>query len=412
MKRACVEAIAALARSQPSEFVRRAYGGHDLRFGPDYLIPKPFDPRLMEHVAPAVARAAMESGVATRPIEDLRAYRHSLHNRVFRTGMTMKPVFDQARVSVRRVVFAEGEEDKVLHVAQQALEQGIASPILIGRRRVVEERLASLGLDIEAGRDFQVLDPQDNPYYEAQVAAFYQRAKRRGYAPAEAREHLRNCPTALAATLVHIGEADAMICGTVGRYLQHLYQVELIIGLAEGIKRLAAMNAVVLHSGTLFISDTHVQVDPDAEALAEITALCADEVRRFGIKPKVALLSHSNFGSHDSPSARKMREALQLIRRASPELEVEGEMRADLALLEDIRQERFPSSMLKGRANLLIAPNQDAANIAFNLLKVLGEGIAIGPVLLGAAASAHVVTPGITERGLLNTTALAAVRAQ
>jgi len=412
MKRACVEAIAALARARPSDTVRRAYGGADLRFGPEYLIPKPFDPRLMEHVAPAVAEAAIASGVATRPIEDLDAYRQALHNRVVRTGMTMKPVFDQARSSLKRVVFAEGEGDKVLQAAQQAVEHEIATPVLVGRRRVVERRIAELGLGIAVDRDFRLLDPQDDPLFEDHVDAFYQRAKRRGYAPAEAREQIRNCSTALAATLLRTGEADAMLCGTVGRYQSHLDQVELVVGLAKGVGRLVSMNGVVLQSGPLFIADTYVQVDPDAEALAEITRLCAEEVRRFGIEPKVALLSHSNFGSHDDPSARKMHEALRLIRRALPELEVEGEMRADLALSEEIRQERFPDSLLDGRANLLIMPNQDAANIAFNLLKLLGEGIAIGPVLLGAAKSAHVVTPGITVRGLLNMTALAAVRVQ
>ncbi len=412
MKRAAVEAIAGLARARPSDIVRRAYGGAELRFGPEYLIPKPFDPRLMEHVAPAVARAAADSGVATRPIEDLDAYRQGLQQRVFRTGMTMKPVFDQARTAVQRVVYAEGEQDKVLQVAQQALEQGIARPILIGRRSVVEQRIGELGLDIRPDRDFVLLDPQNNPRYEGHVAAFYQRAKRRGYAPAEARETVRNNNTSLAATLLRTGEADAMICGTVGRYQSHLDLVELVIGLADGVRRLASMNGVVLKSGTLFIGDTYVQIDPDAEDLAGIAALCADEVRRFGLEPQVALLSHSNFGSHDDASARKTREALRLIRRARPDLDVDGEMRADLALSEELRAERFPDSLLEGGANLLIMPNQDAANIAFNLLKVLGEGIAIGPLLLGAAKSAHVVTPAITVRGLLNMTALAAVRAQ
>ncbi len=412
MKLAACEAIAALARARPSDTVRRAYGGAELRFGPEYLIPKPFDPRLMEHVAPAVAKAAAESGVATRPIADLDAYRQGLHQRVFRTGMTMKPVFDQARASVQRVVYAEGEQDKVLQVVQQALEQRIAKPVLIGRRAVVEERLGALGLDIRPGRDFELLDPQDNPRFDAHVAAFYQRAKRRGYAPDEARETIRNSPTALAATLLRTAEVDAMICGTVGRYHRHLAEVEMVVGLAAGVKRLAAMNGLVLRCGTLFIGDTHVQVDPNAEELAEIASLCGDEVRRFGLEPQVALLSHSNFGSHDDPAALKMREALRLIHRIRPDLDVDGEMRADLALSEELRAERFPDALLDGGANLLIMPNQDAANIAFNLLKVLGEGIAIGPVLLGAARSAHVVTPAITVRGLLNMTALAAVRAQ
>jgi len=412
MKHACVKAIADLARARPSEIVRQAYGGQELRFGPDYLIPKPFDPRLIEQVAPAVAEAAMASGVATRPIADLDAYRQTMNDRVFRTGMTMRHVFDLARKTPRRVVFAEGEEEMVLQAVQQAVEQGVAQPILIGRRAVIERRLASLGLGIRMDQDFRIIDPQNNPDREAHYDAFYQRAKRRGYTPAEARVHIRNSPTALAAVLVRMGEADAMICGTIGRYRSHLEQVELIIGRARGVERMAAMTAVVLQTGPLFIADTDVQADPDRESIVEITALCAAEVRRFGIEPKVALLSHSNFGSHQDPSARKMHDALCLIQRAHPDLEVEGEMRADLALSYAMRQQRFPDSILEGRANLLIMPNQDAANIAFNLLKVMGEGTAIGPILLGAAKSAHVVTPGVTVRGLLNMTALAAVQAR
>jgi len=415
MKRACVEAIAGLARAQPSDIVRRAYGGLELRFGRDYLIPKPFDPRLMEHIAPAVARAAMGSGVASRPIADLDAYRQALSNRVYRTGMTMKPVFDQARAAVQRVAFAEGEDDRVLQAAQQAVEQGIARPVLIGRRAVIETRIAELGLDLVPDQDVKLLDPATNPDYEAHVAAFYGRAKRRGYAPPEARDHLRRNNTALAAVLLRTGAADALICGTVGRYSHHLRQIELVIGRARGVHHLAAMNAIVLKQRPLFIADTHVQLDPDATAIAEITLLCAEQVRRFGIEPKVALLSHSNFGSHDDPAAQKMHDAVRLIRRASPELEVEGEMRANLALSDAVRSERFPDSLLEGSANLLIMPNQAAANIAFNLLRVLcREGIGgttIGPLLLGAARSAHIVTPGATVRGLLNMTALAAVHA-
>jgi len=412
MKAACVKAIADLARARPSDIVRRAYGGLELRFGPNYLIPKPFDPRLMEHVAPAVARAAMESGVATRPIADLEVYRQGLQHRVFRTGMAMKPVFDQARDDLQRVVYAEGEDDRVMQAAQQAVEQGIATPILIGRRTVIEARMRELSLDVSPGNDLIILDPNDNPGYEDHVAAFYQRAKRRGYSPAAAREHLRSNATALGAVLLRTAEADALICGIFGRYQDHVEEIEAIIGPATGIRRLAAMNAVVLPQGALFIADTEVQVDPSAEDIAEIIQLCAEEVRRFGIEPKVALLSHSNFGSHDDPRAVKMHEATRLIRRAEPELEVEGEMRADLAMSEQIRAERFPDSLLEGQANLLIMPSQGAANIAFNLLKILGGGTSIGPLLLGAAKSAHIVTPSATVRGLLNMTALAAVRAQ
>ena len=410
MKIACVRAIADLAQAETTDIVRTAYGGMSLRFGPDYLIPKPFDPRLMEYLAPAVARAAMDSGVAERPIADLGAYRQSLQNRVFRTALTMKPVFDLAREQLRRVVYAEGEQERVLEVAQQAVTQGVARPILVGRLRVMEARIAELGLRLRPGVDVDLLDPADNPSFEAHCAAFYACTKRRGYTPQEARETLRRDATALAATLLRTGEADAMICGTIGRFLRHLRHVEEIIGCAPGVQRLTSMNAVVMHTGTLFIADTYVQEEPTAEDLAEIARLCAQQVRRFGIEPKVALLSHSNFGSHDTPSAAKMREAMRLLSGLEPELEVEGEMHANLALEESLRLARFPDSRLTGRANLLIMPNQDAANIAFNLLQVLGEGTVIGPILLGAAKSVHIVTPSAGVRALLNMTALAAVQ--
>ncbi len=412
MKAACVRAIADLATAEPSDIVRSAYGGQHLSFGPEYLIPKPFDPRLIVQIAPSVARAAMETGVAARPIKNLDAYRQRLHQHVFRTGMTMKPVFDQARSDPMRVVFAEGEQDKVLQVVQQVLKQGIARPLLIGRRHTVESRIAKFGLDIAPDKDFDLLDPEDNPRFDLHQEEFYMFVKRRGYSLYEAGECVRHNPTVLAATLLRTGEADAMICGTVGRYLVHLEHIEQIIGTAQGVERLTAMNALVLSNGTFFIADTYVQQNPDAEALEEITRLCAREVRRFGIEPKVALLSHSNFGSHDTLAAKKMHQALRRIRLSEPELEVEGEMRADLALAEDLRGHRFPDSLLDGRANLLIMPNLDAANISFNMLRILGDGIAIGPLLLGTAKSAHIVTPTITVRGLLNITALAAVRAQ
>ena len=412
MKRACVEAIAEMARARPSEIVRRAYGGLDLKFGRDYLIPKPFDPRLMEHIPSAVAQAAMDSGVASRPIEDMEAYRQSLHNRIYQTGMTMKPVFHQARCELQRVVFAEGDQERVLQTAQQAVEQGIAYPILIGRKHVIEAKLQELGLSIQAGKDFTLLDPHDNPDQEGHVDSYYRHTKRLGYSLAEAQEEVRNNPTATAATLLYRGEVDAMICGTVGRYMRHLEQIEMLIGHAKGVKRCSAMEAVVMQSGTIFFSDTSVQVDPDAEALAEITALSAQEIRHFGIEPKAALLSHSNFGSHDDPAATKMHQALRMVRRQCPDLEIEGEMRGDLALSESIRHNRFPDSLLEGQANLLIMPNQGAANIACNLVKVVGEGIIVGPLLLGVAKSAHIATPNTTVRGLLNMTALAAVQAQ
>ena len=410
MEIACVHAIADLAMAEPSDIVREAYGGHQLQFGPEYLIPKPFDPRLMAHLAPAVAQAAMESGVATRPIADLDAYRQSLRNRAYRTGMTMKPVFDHARTNLKRIVYAEGEDARVLQVVQQALTEGIARPMLVGRPEVIDRRLQELGLRIRPGKDFEIIVPSANANYEHHCQVFYEQVKRRGFTPEESRKYMRNEPTALAATMVRCGDADAMICGLVGRYARHLKLVEAMIGTAPGVRRLTAMNAVVLPAGPVFIADTYVQTDPDAADLAEITRLCADEVRRFGLRPKVALVSHSNFGSHDSPSASKMTAALRLLREQEPDLEVEGEMHANLAFDPVGRQARFPESRLTGRANLLITPNQDAANIAFNLLRTMNEGGAFGPMLLGTAYAAHIVTPSTSVRGLLNMTAIAAVQ--
>jgi malate dehydrogenase (oxaloacetate-decarboxylating)(NADP+) len=411
MKLACVRAIAEMAQVESSDVVRSAYGGQQLQFGPDYLIPKPFDPRLMENVPYAVAVAAMESGVAQRPISDLDAYREQLQHRVFRTSITMRPVFERARDELRRVVYAEGEEERVLEVAQQAVDQGIAQPVLIGRREVIDRRMGSLGLRMKEGADFELLDPLDNPRFESYAEILFDRVQRRGYSPKEARNKLRQNHTVLASVVVASGDADAMICGTVGRYRNHLDYVREIIGTENGIKKLTSMNALVLQSGTLFMADTYVQEDPSAEDLAEIVSLCAEEVLWFGIEPKVAMVSHSNFGSHDSSSAIKVREALAMVRERMPDLEIEGEMHADLALSERLRVVRFPKSRLTNRANLLIMPNQDAANVAFNMLKVLGDGIAIGPILIGSAKSAHVVTPSISVRGLLNMTALASVRA-
>ncbi len=411
MKMACVRAIAEMAQAESSDVVRSAYGGQQLQFGPEYLIPKPFDPRLMEKVPYAVAQAAMESGVATRPLSDLKAYRNRLQHRVFRTSMTMRPIFEKAQQEPRRVVYAEGQQEKILEVAQQVVDQAIARPVLIGGHNVISERIEKLGLRMREGEDFELIDPIDNPRFEDYAKAFFKRVERNGYSPQEARNYISHNRTALAATMLAEGDVDAMICGTVGRYSNHLQMVEEVIGTENGVERLTCMNALVLHSGTLFIADTYVQEDPTAEELAEIVTLCAEEVLWFGIEPKVALVSHSNFGSHDSPSARKMHRALELVRERMPDLEVEGEMHADLALSEELRKTRFPNSRLKDRANLLIMPNQDAANIAFNMLKMLGEGVAIGPILIGAAKSAHIVTPSITVRGLLNMTALAAVRA-
>ncbi|MET0119752.1 MAG: NADP-dependent malic enzyme [Candidatus Thiodiazotropha sp. 6PLUC9] len=411
MKMACVKAIAEMAQVESSDVVRSAYGGQSLQFGPDYLIPKPFDPRLMVSVPFAVAEAAMESGVALRPISDLESYRARLQNRVFRTSMTMRPMFERARSDIRRVVYAEGEEERILEVAQQAVDQGIARPVLIGRRNVILAGIKALGLRLVENDDFEVVELLENPNFERHAQLFFKHVERRGFSPKEARKYLQRNPTVLAAVMLSLGEVDAMICGIVGRYQKHLRHIEEIIGRESGVNKLSSMNALVLHTGTLFMADTYVQEDPTAEELAEIVTLCAEEVLWFGVEPKVALLSHSNFGSHESTSARKMQHTLELVRERMPDLEIEGEMHADLALSEEIRASRFPNSRLKDSANLLVMPNQDAANISFNMLKVLGEGIAIGPILIGTAKSAHIVTPSITVRGLLNMTALASVRA-
>ncbi|OQX30313.1 MAG: NADP-dependent malic enzyme [Candidatus Sedimenticola endophacoides] len=410
MKMAAVRAIADLAMAETSDVVRSAYGGQELQFGPGYLIPKPFDPRLIGYVAPAVARAAMESGVAQRPLDDLRAYRERLNNTVFKTGMTMKPVFDSARVKARRVVFAEGESAKVLETLPQIVEQGIARPIVVGRREVIRQRIADLGISVEMDEDFDLVDPQDFDEYPRYVEAYYARVARKGYSRIEARRYVRTNTTVLAALMVRLGRADAMICGARGRYHDHLRHIEEVIGRAPGVGRLTALSALVLKRGTLFMADTYIQNDPSAEELAEIVRLCAREVRWFGEEPRVGLLSHSDFGTHNTASAEKMRRAYELISQTQPELQVEGEMGASFALSIEALKKRFPATRMQAPANLLVMPNLDAANISFNIVRQLADGIAIGPILVGTEKSAHIVTSNVTVRGLLNMTAIAAVR--
>jgi malate dehydrogenase (oxaloacetate-decarboxylating)(NADP+) len=412
MKKACVEALAALARAEPSEIVARAYGGETPAFGADYLIPRPFDPRLIVELAPAVAKAAMDSGVATRPIKDFTAYRDRLSQFVFRTGLVMKPLFERARRDPRRVVYAEGEDERVLRAAQSIIDEKLALPVLIGRRRVVESRIRKLGLRIAIGEDFELVDPQSDPRYEEYSDFYHRLMERRGVSPDAARTLVRTSTTLIAALMVKRGQADAMLCGTYGRYVRHLQHVRDVIGLRRGVQAPSALTALVLHKGVFFIADTQVNVDPGAEAIAEMTVLAAEEVRRFGIEPKVALLSHSSFGGSDEPAARKMRAALALVRAAEPALEVEGEMQAELAISEELRRRLFPNSRLAGQANLLIMPGLDAANIAFGLLRYIGEGLSIGPILIGAAQPAHVLTPTVSVRGLINMTALAVAQAQ
>nr|MDQ2696221.1 phosphate acyltransferase [Pseudomonadota bacterium] len=413
MKLAVVRALAALAKEEPSEEVVTAYGGQPFTFGPDYLIPKPFDNRLILELPVAVARAAMDSGVATRPIESFRVYQERLSQYVFRTGLVMKPVFERAKADPRRVVYAEGEEERVLRAVQAVVDDRLALPIVIGRRNRVEERIRKLGLHVRPDVDFELLDPFANPCYEQCWQEYHRLKERSGIDPSDARIRVNTRTTVLGALLVRLGHADVMLCGTIGRYNRHLEHVRDVLGLREGVKTPAAMNMLITGRGTLFIADTNVNIDPRAEEIARITLMAADAVRLFGITPKVALLSHSNFGSRKSLSARKMADALQLIRRVAPELEVEGEMQGDTALSEALRSRMFPNSRLKGVANLLIMPTLDAANIAFNLLKmVAADGVAVGPIMLGLGRPTHVLTKAATVRRIINMSAVAVVDAQ
>ena len=413
MKLAAVHAIAELALAEQSDVVASAYGDEELSFGPDYLIPKPFDPRLIVQIAPAVAKAAMASGVATRPIADFDAYREKLTEFVYKTNLFMKPVFAQARKEPKRVVLAEGEEARVLHATQELVSLGLAKPVLIGRPNVIAMRLQKLGLKIEAGKDFEVVNNESDPRFKAYWGEYYQMMKRRGVSPEQAQRAVIGNPTLIGAIMVHRGEADAMICGTIGDYQEHYTILERVFGFRPGINVAGAMNALLLPSGNTFIADTYVNEDPSPEQLAELTIMAAETVRRFGIEPKVALLSHSSFGASDAPAARKMRDTLALVQARAPELEIDGEMHGDAALVESIRQDLMPDSPLKGSANVLIMPNVEAARISYNLLRVsCSEGVTVGPVLMGIARPVHVLTPIASVRRIVNMVALAVVEAQ
>ncbi len=412
MKIAAVHAIADLATAEQSDIVTAAYGEKNVRFGPEYLIPRPFDPRLIVQIAPAVARAAMDSGVATRPIGDLRAYRDSLQQFVYSTGFMMKPMFAAAKAEPRRIVYAEGEDERVLRAVQVVVDEGLAKPTLIGRPAVVERRIEQYGLRIRAGADFELVNPESDPRYREYWEEYHRLTERRGVSVRYAQIEMRRRNTAIGAMAIHRGEADGMLCGTFGTHDLHLHYVDQIIGRSRGASAFYAMNALILPKRTVFICDTYVNYDPSAEQIAEMTLLAAEEIRRFGLAPKVALLSHSSFGTSDRPTALKMRDALQLIHTRAPDLEVEGEMHGDAALSREVREQAFPRSRLKGEANLLIMPTLDAANIAFNLLKTAAaDGITIGPVLLGCAAPVHILTPSATVRRIVNMTALTVVDA-
>ncbi len=412
MKLAAVHAIAQLAQQEQSDVVAMAYGKSDAAFGPEYLIPRPFDPRLIVKIAPAVAQAAMESGVATRPIADLNAYRDQLTQFVYHSGLIMKPVFDAAKRERKRVVYCEGEDERVLHAVQVVVDEGIARPIVVGRPEVVSTRIKRLGLRIAPGTDFELINPNNDPRFRNYWRLYHQIMERKGVSVEVAKREVIRRTTLIGALMVRQGDADAMLCGTYGEHSTHLNYISNVIGLREGGKQFAAMNLLLLDQRTLFICDTYVNADPSAEELAQITVMAADEVRRFGLTPKVALLSHSSFGSAHTASAQKMSRVRDLLETAAPRLEVEGEMHGDAALSEEIRMQVFPNSRLKGEANLLIMPTLDAANITFNLLKVIaGEGITVGPILLGAAKACHILTPTATVRRLVNMTALAVVEA-
>lgn len=413
MKLAAVHAIAELAQAEPSEAVLRAYGGEGGQFGREYLIPAPFDPRLILKIAPAVAKAAMESGVATRPIADLAAYQETLTQLVYRSNMFMKPVFGEAKRHPKRVVYAEGEDERVLQAIQAVIDEGLATPILIGRPSVINSRIQKLGLRIEEGRDFSITNPESDTRYRDYWSLYYQIMQRKGISIDTAKRDVMRSTTLIAALMVKRGEADAMICGTYGAYLRHLQVIENVLGHKQNHHTFAAMNGLMLPQGNLFITDTYVNPDPTAEELAEITLMAADAVRRFGIEPKVALLSHSSFGSSQAPSAQKMRQLLSLLQQQAPDLMVEGEMQGDAALSEELRRLAFPNANYLQVANLLVMPNLDAANIAFNLLKVIAaDNVTIGPILLGAGQAVHILTPTASVRRIVNMTALAVVDVQ
>ncbi|HWZ38233.1 MAG TPA: NADP-dependent malic enzyme [Bradyrhizobium sp.] len=413
MKHAAVDAIAQLARDPPSDVVVRGYdSGETQGFGPGSLIPSPFDPRLIQRIAPAVAKAAMDSGVATRPIKNFDEYTALLERFAFRSGLVMKPVFAKAKTQPVRVIYAEGEDERVLRAIQQVLEESLAKPILVGRPSVVEARIKRFGLGIKAGRDFDLVNPEDDPRYRSYVQSYIEVAGRRGVTPDAARTVVRTNNTVIAALAVMRGEADAMICGVEGRYMSHLRHVRDIIGHLPEVSDFAALALMITRKGAYFIADTEVRSNPSADELCEVAALAAKHVQRFNLKPRIAFLSHSDFGSYDTDSSRKMRHATALLKKHHPELEADGEMQADTALSEATRKLILPSSDLAGEANILMMPNLDAANIAYQMVKVLADAVPVGPILIGPARPAHILTPSVTARGVLNMTAVAAVEAQ
>ena len=415
MKLACVRQIADLAKADISEEVATAYAGKELVFGSEYLIPTPFDSRLILRIAPAVAKAAEESGVATRPIKDMEAYRQQLSRFVYQTGMFMRPVFTAAKAvppAAKRVAYAEGEDERVLRAVQVVVDEGLARPILIGRPAVIEARMLKAGLRIRLGNDVDCVNPEDDPRFRQYWETYHGLMGQRGVSIEAAKAAVRRSTTTIAALMLKLGDADAMLCGLHGRFDVHLDHVRDVIGMKKGASGFAALNALMLEKRTLFIADTFVNEDPDAEQLASIAMMAAEEIKRFGLPPKVAFLSHSMYGSSSRKSAVKMRLAHELFSKMAPDVECDGELHGDAALSEDMRHAALMDSKLHGEANLLICPNLDAANILFNVLKMTGgSGVTVGPILLGAAASAHVLTPSATVRRVVNMTALAVANA-
>jgi len=411
MKKAAVRAIAALAREAPSEVVARAYGGEATPFGRASLIPSPFDPRLMLRIAPEVARAAMATGVARRPIADFDAYADRLGRFVFRSGFMMKPLFAKAREAKKRVIYSEGEDERVLRATQVVLEERLAKPVLIGRPEVMQERIKRYGLAITAGVDFEVIDPRSDPRYRDYVATYLKVAGRKGVTPDVARIVVRTSPSVIGALALHRGDVDALICGLEGRFESRLKHIRDIVGMAPGAKEFAALSLVIASTGAYFLADTHVRHDPSAEEIAETAIAAAHHVRRFGVTPKIALISHSDFGSANSPSALKMRAALAILRERAPDLEADGEMQADTALSLLARQRVISDCRIVGEANVLIFPNIDAGSTALQLTRVIAGALPVGPILMGPAKPAHVLTPSVTARGIVNMTAIAAAEA-
>lgn len=415
MKIACVKAIAKLAQAESSDVVSNAYGGEVHRFGPDFIIPKPFDPRLFVEVAFVVAEAAMATGVSTRPIKDMKAYREQLGAFIYESGKVMQPIFARAKKQAKkpiRIAFAEGEEPRVLQAIQTLVDENIGMPVLVGRPEVIARRIASLGLRIKQDTDFEVVDPNHDTRYHTYWSAYHRLTERKGISPDVAKTFVRTNTTIIASLMVHLGDADAVLCGSIGRYTEHFRHIKQILGTEPDTSHCAALCALIFENDPLFICDPYVNVDPTADQLAHMVLLSAEQIRKFGIVPKVALVSHSNFGSSRTESARKMQHVLGLLEQSAPDLEIEGEMHVDAALCPEIRERIFPNSKLKGAANLLIMPNIESANIAFNFAKSIGNGLSIGPILMGIKGKAHILTSSVTVRGIINMAALAVVDAQ